>query len=81
MLLCENKKRHLFDLSTGVRVAKQKDDSYTCNVVHDQVNNRFLNLVKEIIEEKIEKKEGEEEKEEGIVQEVSSILGRAEISA
>ncbi len=63
MLLCENKKRHLFDLSTGVRVAKQKDDNYTCNVVHDQVNNRFLNLVKEIIEEKIEKKEGEEEKE------------------
>jgi len=41
LLLCNARKRHLFDMSTGVRIEKQKDDRFSSLVIHDLSKNQF----------------------------------------
>ena len=41
LLLCHQTKRHLFNLSTGVRVEKKKADEFSALVIHDLQNNCF----------------------------------------
>lgn len=47
LMLCQDKKRHLFDLESGHRVEKQKADHFNGRVIHDYLNNRFLSFVEE----------------------------------
>jgi hypothetical protein len=41
LLLCHKTKRNLFDLETGIRIEKQKDEAFMPMVIHDWRNNTF----------------------------------------
>lgn len=46
LLLCFGKKRHLFDFETGIRIEKEKEDSFSPMVIHDWRNNNFYTFEK-----------------------------------
>lgn len=43
-MICHKDKRHLFDLETGIRVEKQKDDSFNSFVFYDYQHNQFFTI-------------------------------------
>jgi len=47
LLLCHGKKRHMFDLATGIRVEKQTEENFVPLVIHDYFNNRFFTITKD----------------------------------
>lgn len=47
LLLCRGEKRYLFDLESGVRVDKCKDDTFKAFVFHDYQHNNFYTILVE----------------------------------